>query len=170
MYQGVVFPVSKPRVTLPFAVTRAPYTPGNPHRGVDLAPWPGSRGEPVFSVMRAQVVQAGDSGGGLGNVVITKGSLPYDVWATNLRNQVQTIKANTPFYLIYAHLERVMVGKEQIVTPGRQLGTIGESGFTFGPHLHLELRVGNFNDRNVLNPMDMMVASIVGLKDEIVHA
>jgi murein DD-endopeptidase MepM/ murein hydrolase activator NlpD len=120
--------------------------------------------------MRATVVQAGDSGGGLGNVVITKGSLPYDVWATDLGNQVQTIPAKTPFYLIYAHLDRVMASTGQTVTPGRQIGTIGETGFTFGPHLHLELRIGNFNNRWVLNPMDMLIASIVGLQNEIVYA
>lgn len=44
-------------------------------------------------------------------------------------------------YTIYAHLDRVDVEVGQNVKAGEQLGVIGTTGFTTGPHLHFEVRV-----------------------------
>ncbi len=39
----------------------------------------------------------------------------------------------------YAHLESIAVENGQAINAGKEIGTIGESGRTTGPHLHLEL-------------------------------
>lgn len=45
-------------------------------------------------------------------------------------------------YTIYGHMDRVDVILGQRVEPGTQLGIVGNTGNTTGPHLHFEVRVG----------------------------
>jgi murein DD-endopeptidase MepM/ murein hydrolase activator NlpD len=42
---------------------------------------------------------------------------------------------------LYAHLEQIGVGLLDRVTLGAQLGTVGSTGRSTGPHLHFEVRV-----------------------------
>ena len=46
-------------------------------------------------------------------------------------------------YTLYGHLEAVSVVSGQRVAGGEQLGLVGDSGIADGPHLHMEVRVGN---------------------------
>ena len=41
---------------------------------------------------------------------------------------------------IYAHLSSVSVGTGQQVAAGTTIGGVGNSGNSYGPHLHLEVR------------------------------
>lgn len=50
----------------------------------------------------------------------------------------------------YAHLDRVEVESGDKVTKGGKIGTVGMTGRTTGPHLHLEVFVGN----KAVNPMN----------------
>lgn len=50
---------------------------------------------------------------------------------------------------LYAHLDQVAVVAGQKVTKGEQLGTVGLTGWTTGPHLHFEIYEGNKS----VNPM-----------------
>ncbi len=43
---------------------------------------------------------------------------------------------------LYAHLDSVLVTLGQVVQTGTQLGTVGDTGNSSGPHLHFEERVG----------------------------
>lgn len=43
---------------------------------------------------------------------------------------------------LYAHLDELMVRAGDPVDAGQQIGTVGTTGNSTGPHLHLELRVG----------------------------
>ena len=43
---------------------------------------------------------------------------------------------------LYAHLDSVLVTVGQVVQAGTQLGTVGDTGNSSGPHLHFEERVG----------------------------
>lgn len=43
-------------------------------------------------------------------------------------------------YAIYAHLSRIDVTDRQVLTPGRKIGDVGQSGNAYGAHLHLALR------------------------------
>ena len=57
------------------------------------------------------------------------------------------------FSTLYAHLEMQdtpMVEPGQTVEEGQQFGTVGVTGYSTGPHLHLELRI----DDEPVNPED----------------
>lgn len=168
-FQGVVFPIERPRVTLRFGATTPPYAPGNPHRGVDLAPYPGSSGRPVVAAVGGDVLEVGESSG-FGRYVVVRSRLPFTVWATDLAGVVRTLPPRTPFYLIYAHLDEVSARVGANVRTGEVLGTIGATGYADGPHLHLEMRVGDYAARDVVDPLDMLIATVVGLKGELVYA
>jgi murein DD-endopeptidase MepM/ murein hydrolase activator NlpD len=55
-------------------------------------------------------------------------------------------------YTVYGHLSRVDVVKGQKVQAGELIGLTGETGFTTGPHLHFEVRVGKNNYFGSRNP------------------
>ena len=43
---------------------------------------------------------------------------------------------------MYAHLSRIGVSTGQGVVAGTPVGAVGSTGFSTGPHLHFELRMG----------------------------
>jgi murein DD-endopeptidase MepM/ murein hydrolase activator NlpD len=42
---------------------------------------------------------------------------------------------------LYGHLSAFTVTAGQRVTPGQRIGSVGDSGYSFGPHLHFEVRL-----------------------------
>ena len=87
------------------------------HLGVDYA---AATGTPVRTVGDGTVEFAGVQNG-FGNVVIVKHS-----------NLDQTL---------YAHLSRIGVRAGQSVAQGQYIGSVGQTGWATGPHLHFEFRV-----------------------------
>jgi murein DD-endopeptidase MepM/ murein hydrolase activator NlpD len=88
------------------------------HAGIDfIAP----RGAPVASAAAGQVVFARFAAGGWGNLVIVAHA-----------NGVKTM---------YAHLAAVAVHRNDLVSLGTRLGTVGATGRATGPHLHFEVRL-----------------------------
>ena len=59
------------------------------------------------------------------------------------------------FQTLYGHLSKINVDVGQNVAAGQTLGTIGNTGYSTGVHLHFEIRQGNasFNQLSPLNPM-----------------
>lgn len=59
------------------------------------------------------------------------------------------------FQSLYGHMGRVYVKKDQLVTPADTLGTVGLTGFTSGPHTHLEVQKngGYIDPLNILPPI-----------------
>ena len=55
-------------------------------------------------------------------------------------------------YTIYAHMSRIDVVRGQWVDTNKQLGLVGETGHTTGPHLHFEVRLGKNNFFDTYNP------------------
>lgn len=54
-------------------------------------------------------------------------------------------------YTVYAHMRQVDVALGQWVDTGQHLGEVGDTGYTTGPHLHFEVRIGDntyFQTRN----------------------
>jgi murein DD-endopeptidase MepM/ murein hydrolase activator NlpD len=85
------------------------------HKGLDIA---APRGTPIQSIRPGTVVSAGDRGG-YGNVVV----LDHGDGTTSL----------------YAHCDELKVAKGDKVGRGDVIATVGSTGRSTGPHLHLEV-------------------------------
>lgn len=101
------------------------------HPAVDIA---GYVGAAVTAADGGYVVTAGGGwNGGYGNHVI--------------------IDHGNGFTTLYAHLNSIFVSPGMTVSKGQQIGTMGNTGNSTGPHLHLEVRYGGvpYNPANYLN-------------------
>jgi len=56
---------------------------------------------------------------------------------------------------VYAHMSSRMVGNGAVVSRGQQIGVMGNTGQSYGQHLHFELHRGSWNasKSNAINPM-----------------
>ena len=94
------------------------------HMGVDFAP---GEGTPIRSVAAGTVIKVQAHDGGFGN----------DVW-------VQHDVDGKQFVSVYGHMKdgtfKVVTGQQ--VAVGDELGEVGSTGNSTGPHLHLEIHVG----------------------------
>ena len=108
----------------------SPYGPrwGRNHNGVDLG---GSVGTPVVASRPGTVV------------FVSNGCHPTNSWGCGggFGNYV-TVAHEGGMATIYAHLASVSIGNGQQVAGGQSLGAIGNSGNSYGPHLHFETRLG----------------------------
>jgi murein DD-endopeptidase MepM/ murein hydrolase activator NlpD len=89
------------------------------HTGLD---YPAPAGTPVTAAGRGRVVFAGWDAGGYGNTVVVEH--PRGVRS------------------MYAHLSQVAARRGAWVVAGSRIGAVGSTGFSTGPHLHFELRLG----------------------------
>lgn len=94
------------------------------HGGMDID---GERGEQVFAPAGGTVIKAGWSGG-YGNMI--------------------EIDHGNGLTTRYGHLSKVEIEVGDTITRGQEIGLIGSTGRSTGPHLHYEMRL---NDRPV-NP------------------
>lgn len=69
------------------------------------------------------------------------------VFASSLRNYGKTIIIDhgLGLHTIYMHLSEIGVRLEENVEKGRVIGKTGETGYVFGPHLHLTVRIGGIS-------------------------
>ena len=112
------------------------------HTGIDI---PGDIGTPILATGDGKVIYAGCGvyrGGNeiiddpYGNAVVIEHSFGYQ---------------GESLFTLYAHLDEIHVEKGQEVRAGDQIGLLGETGKTTGPHLHFEVRLGKneyFSTRN----------------------
>ncbi|THA26560.1 LysM peptidoglycan-binding domain-containing protein [Streptomyces sp. RKND-216] len=101
----------------PYHQTGASWSSGY-HTGVDFA---ASTGTTVKSVANGTVVSAG--------------------WAGSYGNQV-VIQHEDGRYSQYGHLSSLSVSAGESVSAGQQIGAVGSTGNSTGPHLHFEVRTG----------------------------
>jgi murein DD-endopeptidase MepM/ murein hydrolase activator NlpD len=94
---------------------------GHSHQGQDIF---AACGSPLISVSRARVKSVSFHNAAGTYVVLRYKKLKQDYF--------------------YAHLATVMVAKKQLVLPGQQVGTVGDTGNARGCHLHFELWVGKW--------------------------
>lgn len=111
-------------VTSPFGYRSLGY-----HRGIDISGG-GASGSLVVAGATGTVTEAGWSTGGYGNYVIIDHG-----------NGIETL---------YAHMldNSLMVNPGDIVTKGQAIGRVGNTGYSFGAHLHFEVRING----NRINP------------------
>ena len=54
------------------------------------------------------------------------------------------ISHNETMKTLYAHCDKLLVGEGDTVQKGDKIATVGSTGRSTGPHLHFEVRVGNY--------------------------
>ena len=114
---ALVFPVIKPRVSSNYGARKHPiFKVVRHHKGVDLA---APKGSYVRAISEGKVVFA-DPYAGYGNLVVVQ----HKDGITSHYGHLDTIKAKT--------------GSR--IRAGEIIGTVGSTGNSTGPHLHLEIR------------------------------
>jgi len=87
------------------------------HAAIDIGSWTGA---PVKASDGGYVVEAGRG------------------WSSGYGNHI-VIDHGNGYSTLYAHLNSIFVGPGENVTKGQQLGTVGNTGNSTGPHLHFEV-------------------------------
>ena len=87
------------------------------HSGLDIA---APEGTPVVAADDGEILKAYWNEDGYGGLVIVGHPSGYETW--------------------YGHLDRFDVEKGDQVKRGQELGLMGSTGFSTGPHLHFEVR------------------------------
>ncbi len=113
------------------------------HTGVDIG---AKMGTPVLAAGSGTVIWAG-----WGLFSSSPGNLkdPYGM-AVAIRHDFGY--QDQALYTIYAHMSAVDVAVGQWVATGVQLGAVGDTGNTTGPHLHFEVRLGENSYYHTRNP------------------
>ena len=119
----------------------APFGPrlGTMHTGIDLA---AAEGMPFKAVHAGEVVQAGWFGG-YGYMV--------------------EIKHDDGTSAVYAHARRLLVKPGQQVKGGQVIAEVGNTGYSYGAHLHLEIHV----DGKPVDPIPVLRDEGVDIKLKI---
>ncbi|WP_024654017.1 M23 family metallopeptidase [Borrelia persica] len=106
------------------------------HKGIDIA---GVRvGTAIVATADGEVVRASYQVTGYGNFV--------------------QIKHKYGLSTLYAHMSRLNISKGSYVRKGQVIGFLGQTGYSTGPHLHYEVRIGS----QVVNP-DMYLNLATGV-------
>ncbi len=122
------------------------------HTGIDI---PGDIGTPILAAGGGKVVYAGQGvwrgidevfDDPYGKAVIIEHDFGYQ---------------GEPLFTLYAHLDEILVVKGQTVVTGEQIGLLGNTGKTTGPHLHFEVRLGENDFFSTRNP-DLWISPPVG--------
>jgi murein DD-endopeptidase MepM/ murein hydrolase activator NlpD len=127
----LLFPVPNGTVSSPFG-----YRWGRFHKGLDIA---APIGSPVLAGAEGRVLFIGSRQGfrRYGNTVL--------------------LDHGRGVYTYYAHLNDILVKKNQKVRRGQKIASVGNTGRSTGPHLHLEVRVINtmYNPLAYFSPSDL---------------
>ncbi len=113
-----IWPV-RGRISSPFGKRTCPFSDKPQfHRGLDIA---ADTGNPVSATADGIVVSCGWQGGYGKSITLSHGS---------------------GYVTRYAHLAKIYVQAGQAIRKGEEIGTVGSTGRSTGPHLHYELRSG----------------------------
>ena len=92
---------------------------GGRHSGLDIA---AREGEPIAAAERGRVLEAGwSTGRGYGNYVL--------------------IDHGMGIRTLYGHMSKIKAEAGKVVNRGELIGYIGDTGVSFGPHLHFEVLI-----------------------------
>jgi murein DD-endopeptidase MepM/ murein hydrolase activator NlpD len=112
------------------------------HHGIDIQ---NPMQSPILAVGDGTVVREGPD-----DVVPFGPSLNFFGQAVLIRH-TQTWN-ELPVYTLYGHVSKVLVREGQSVNAGDVVAEVGQGGVALGPHLHLEVRVGDMNYWDARNP------------------
>lgn len=102
------------------------------HRGIDLN---GDAGDPVYAMLDGIVV--------LAELLFYEGNMVI-------------INHGNGIFSYYMHMEKLYVASGDTVVAGQQIGTVGSTGMSTGPHLHVSLLVNGVQ----VNPMSIVALPI----------
>ncbi len=105
-------------ITSKFGYRTRPYS--GFHTGIDLAKYGSAHGQPIVAANSGTVIRASWYGG-YGNCVM--------------------VDHGGGIVTLYAHASRILVSKGQYVSRGEKIAEIGNTGNSFGAHLHFEVRI-----------------------------
>ena len=104
---------------------------GKMHEGLDITGT--GEGSPIYAANNGVIVEAG---------------------YTSINGNYIIINHNNGYYSIYAHMQMLNVKLGQIVAGGQKIGTMGNTGYSTGPHLHFGIYSGYpFRGGVAKNPM-----------------
>jgi murein DD-endopeptidase MepM/ murein hydrolase activator NlpD len=101
---------------------------GTQHDGIDLG---APTGTPLYALSKGKVLKAG--------------------WENSFGNKVE-IQYWDGSVIWYGHMSRIDIHAGQTVMPGQQVGAVGNTGHSFGSHLHFEVQAAPTGD-TPLNPV-----------------
>jgi murein DD-endopeptidase MepM/ murein hydrolase activator NlpD len=111
----------------------APRSGGRTHQGIDF---PVAYGTRVGAAGVGTTIFAAHNYGGYGNLVVVQHRLGYTTW--------------------YAHLASITTYVGQNVVGGTEIGRVGSTGYSTGPHLHFEVRRYN----TPIDPVPMLLSTV----------
>lgn len=111
---------------------------GSFHAGVDIAN--SGSNVPIHAAADGVVIRSYYSSS-YGNCIFVAHSINGQTWTT-----------------VYAHMSSRSVGNGAVVNRGQRIGTMGNTGQSYGQHLHFELHKGSWNaaKSNAVNPLAYM--------------
>ncbi len=113
---AVIWPTHSKMITSSFGYRSDPFKGVSAyHSGIDIA---GSIGDPVYAAMDGEVT-ASEQMGARGKYIILKHPTGLETW--------------------YMHLNGMTVNVGDKVSKGQQIGTLGNTGRSTGPHLHFQV-------------------------------
>ncbi|MCU0435305.1 MAG: peptidoglycan DD-metalloendopeptidase family protein [Bacteroidia bacterium] len=90
-------------------------------------------GQPVFSTAKGRVIASADFGKPWGNIILIE------------HHYIDNAKPKT-VYSLYAHLDKRLAQKNDVVKRRQKIGTIGTGGGSYPAHLHFEIRKAAMKD------------------------
>ena len=132
---------TKPYVARTVSVYRGPI-PKNARKGTGSFVWPAS-GYITQGFWHSH--RAIDIGSGLGSPVVASdsGYVVFAGWDRSGYGNLVIIDHGNGYRTYYAHLSKIFVRVGDSVAQGQQIGAVGSTGRSTGPHLHFEIRYHN---------------------------
>ncbi len=117
------------RITSEFGSRADPFTGvASNHTGIDLAI---AQGTPIKAAMSGKVATVG--------------------W-TNVYGNYVIITHSNGYQTLYAHMQKYTVKSGQYVDQGTQIGLVGSTGYSTGPHLHFSV----YKNGSLVNPRTIL--------------
>ncbi len=109
----------------------------NDHKGIDIA---ASGTVPIVAAADGVVIRSYYSTS-YGNCIFISHSINGQIYTT-----------------VYAHMRQRIASEGQVVSKGQQIGIMGNTGASYGQHLHFELHRGEWNisKSNAINPVGIV--------------